>query len=107
MLAVAGALVVLLWPRNPGTRPTPAAAAPQAVAPAAVVNAKSIAVLPFVNMSDSKDNAYFADGVQEDILTGLALLHDALYLSGDASTSSIQRERASAQDWLPIRLSGR
>src|SRR5262245_51585700 len=30
---------------------------------------KSIAVLPFENLSDEKENAYFADGVQDDILT--------------------------------------
>jgi TolB-like protein len=33
---------------------------------------KSIAVLPFENMSDDKQNAYFADGVQEEVLTTLA-----------------------------------
>ena len=39
--------------------------------PAAVENKKSVAVLPFANMSDSKEDAYFADGVQDDILTQL------------------------------------
>ena len=39
----------------------------------AISNAdKSIAVLPFQNISDDKENAYFADGVQEEILTTLA-----------------------------------
>ena len=33
---------------------------------------KSIAVLPFENLSDDKQNAYFADGVQDEILTNLA-----------------------------------
>lgn len=33
---------------------------------------KSIAVLPFENMSDDKENAFFADGIQDDILTSLA-----------------------------------
>ena len=33
---------------------------------------KSIAVLPFENLSDEKENAYFADGVQDEILAGLA-----------------------------------
>ena len=33
---------------------------------------KSIAVLPFENLSDEKENAYFADGVQDEILTDLA-----------------------------------
>jgi len=37
---------------------------------------KSLAVLPFTNMSDDKDNAYFADGVHEDLLTQLALIGD-------------------------------
>ena len=32
---------------------------------------KSIAVLPFENLSDEKENAYFADGVQDDVLTNL------------------------------------
>ena len=39
--------------------------------PVAVENKKSVAVLPFANMSDSKEDAYFADGVQDDILTQL------------------------------------
>lgn len=34
--------------------------------------AKSIAVLPFENISDDKQNSYFADGVQDQILTNLA-----------------------------------
>src|SRR2546429_339060 len=33
---------------------------------------KSIAVLPFQNLSDEKENAYFADGMQDDILTNLS-----------------------------------
>jgi len=33
---------------------------------------KSIAVLPFQNLSDEKENAYFADGIQDDILTNLS-----------------------------------
>ena len=33
---------------------------------------KSIAVLPFANMSEAKQNAFFADGIQDDILTSLA-----------------------------------
>jgi hypothetical protein len=44
-------------------------------APAATTSAipeKSIAVLPFENLSDDKSNAYFADGVQDEILTDLA-----------------------------------
>ena len=36
------------------------------------VDPKSIAVLPFANLSDDKANAYFADGMQDEILTKLA-----------------------------------
>jgi TolB-like protein/Tfp pilus assembly protein PilF len=36
------------------------------------VSEKSIAVLPFENLSDDKSNAYFADGIQDEILTDLA-----------------------------------
>jgi len=41
-------------------------------AAAAVVSDKSIAVLPFVNMSSDKDQEYFSDGISEEILNGLA-----------------------------------
>src|SRR5947207_1397344 len=37
---------------------------------------KSIAVLPFQNLSDEKENAYFADGIQDDILTNLSKIGD-------------------------------
>ena len=42
---------------------------------------KSIAVLPFENYSDDKDNAYFADGIQDDILTSLARISDLKVIS--------------------------
>jgi TolB-like protein/class 3 adenylate cyclase len=42
---------------------------------------KSIAVLPFDNLSDAKENAYFADGVQDEILTDLAKIADLKIIS--------------------------
>jgi len=42
---------------------------------------KSIAVLPFANFSDDKQNAFFADGIQDDILTSLARLADLRVIS--------------------------
>src|SRR5437762_2327731 len=42
-----------------------------AVSTAAIVE-KSIAILPFANLSDDKQNAYFAEGVQDEILTRVA-----------------------------------
>src|SRR5262245_9541912 len=48
---------------------------------AASVPEKSIAVLPFENLSDEKENAYFADGVQDEILTNLARIADLKVIS--------------------------
>jgi TolB-like protein/Flp pilus assembly protein TadD len=42
---------------------------------------KSIAVLPFDNFSAEKENAYFADGIQDDILTNLARIGDLKVIS--------------------------
>jgi TolB-like protein/class 3 adenylate cyclase/Flp pilus assembly protein TadD len=42
---------------------------------------KSIAVLPFENLSGEKENAYFTDGVQDEILTGLAKVADLKVIS--------------------------
>jgi TolB-like protein/Tfp pilus assembly protein PilF len=42
---------------------------------------KSIAVLPFQNFSPEKDNAFFADGIQDDILTSLAKIKDLRVIS--------------------------
>jgi TolB-like protein/class 3 adenylate cyclase len=41
-------------------------------APATSISEKSIAVLPFQNLSDDKSNAYFTDGIQDEILTRLS-----------------------------------
>src|SRR5437667_1802122 len=42
---------------------------------------KSIAVLPFENRSDEKENAYFADGIQDDVLTNLSKIGDLKVIS--------------------------
>ena len=42
---------------------------------------KSIAVLPFENFEDNKENTYFADGIQDDILTDLAKVADLKVIS--------------------------
>jgi TolB-like protein/class 3 adenylate cyclase len=50
--------------------------AAESLATASVVPEKSIAVLPFDNLSDDKSNAYFAEGIQDEILTRLAKVAD-------------------------------
>ena len=47
----------------------------------AAVSEKSIAVLPFENLSEEKANAFFADGVQDQILTALAKVADLKVIS--------------------------
>jgi serine/threonine-protein kinase len=60
------------------TAPAPEAATTSALA---AIPEKSIAVLPFENLSDEKENAYFTDGVQDEILTGLARVADLKVIS--------------------------
>ena len=57
---------------------------------------KTIAVLPFQNFSPDKDNAFFADGVQDDILTSLAKIKDLRV----TSRSSVMKFRDVAEQNL-------
>jgi TolB-like protein/Flp pilus assembly protein TadD len=58
------------------------AQAPVVVAvPVPAASSKSIAVLPFENLSEDKANGYFADGIQDQILTGLAKIGDLKVIS--------------------------
>ena len=57
--------------------------------PASLVPEKSIAVLPFQNLSDDKSNAYFTDGIQDEILTRLSKIA-ALKVISRTSTAEIQ-----------------
>jgi TolB-like protein/Tfp pilus assembly protein PilF len=64
-----------------------------------LVAEKTIAVLPFQNFSPDKDNAFFADGVQDDILTSLAKIKDLRVIS----RSSVMKFRdAAAQNLRQI-----
>ncbi len=58
---------------------------------AAGVAEKSIAILPFENLSEEKGNAYFAEGVQDEILTRLAKIADLKVIS----RTSTQRFKSS------------
>jgi TolB-like protein/class 3 adenylate cyclase/Tfp pilus assembly protein PilF len=53
----------------------------RALSALAAIPEKSIAVLPFENLSNEKENAYFADGVQDEILTGLSRVADLKVIS--------------------------
>jgi TolB-like protein/class 3 adenylate cyclase/Tfp pilus assembly protein PilF len=64
-------------------RAAPRGSAPiaRALSALAAIPKKSIAVLPFENLSSEKENAYFADGVQDEILTGLSRVADLKVIS--------------------------
>ena len=69
VLLVAFVLGFAVWKYGPGKR--------GAISP----NDKSIAILPFANWSDDKANAYFAEGIQDEILTRLAKIADLKVIS--------------------------
>jgi hypothetical protein len=81
--------------------------------------AKSIAVLPFESLSRDPDNAYFADGIQEEILTRLSKIADLKvisrtstqrYKSAPGNLTDIAKQLRSSMSnsstHKPIRISG-
>src|SRR4030095_110046 len=77
-----------------GSAPTPVHATTQATnAPPAAAPEKTIAVLPFENLSEEKQNAFFTDGVQDEILTALAKVADLKVIS----RTSVMQYKTGAQ----------
>jgi TolB-like protein/DNA-binding winged helix-turn-helix (wHTH) protein/Flp pilus assembly protein TadD len=64
--------------RENAAPPTPVATA---LLPAPALDAKSIAVLPFENLSNEPENAYFTAGIQEEILSNLTKIADLKVIS--------------------------
>ncbi len=60
---------------------------------AVAIESKSIAVLPFENLSEEKANAYFADGMQDEILVNLARIADLKVIS----RTSVMQYKTDAQ----------
>jgi TolB-like protein/regulator of sirC expression with transglutaminase-like and TPR domain len=84
LVAVVAAVLLLLQltrhkPAVATGNPAAASAVPKATLE--VIPEKSIAVLPFQNLSSDKENAYFADGIQDEILTRLAKIADLKVIS--------------------------
>jgi len=77
-LAILGAIFAptVLRSRRPVASTTSTSAAT-----ATIIPEKSIAVLPFGNLSSDKENAYFADGIQDEILTRLSKIADLKVIS--------------------------
>jgi TolB-like protein len=79
--------------------PIPPIPPPPPFAPASSIPEKSIAVLPFQNLSEEKANTYFADGMQDEILTDLAKIADLKVIS---RTSVTQFQDAGHRDLREI-----
>jgi TolB-like protein/class 3 adenylate cyclase/Tfp pilus assembly protein PilF len=83
---IAAALILFLiigigwWWWTTLTHKKPASPVPESNQPQNIPE-KSIAVLPFENLSSDKENAYFADGMQDEILTRLSKIADLKVIS--------------------------
>src|SRR5437870_1148072 len=93
-IALAASVSIFLRRGSPSVARIPAEGASTASIPK-----KSIAVLPFENLSAEKENAYFADGVQDEILTNLAKVADLKVIS---RTSVMQYRNAAIRNLREI-----
>jgi TolB-like protein len=106
LLAVAVAVVlvglVLSWwfmQRSGRNRPSASTALANVPAgtPAKAPDQKSVAVLPFVNLSDDKGSEYFSDGVSEELLTVLQKI-PGMHVAARTSAFSFKGKNATAQE---------
>ena len=74
---------VQVWRWQPGTAVAPKPASPPTALP--LPDKPSIAVLPFENMSGDPEQAYFADGLVEDIITGLSRFKSLFVIARNSS----------------------
>jgi len=81
VMALAIALLLFQIYRGRGSAERAAGKAAAELPSASAGSKKSIAVLPFENLSHDPDNAYFAEGIQEEILTRLAKIADLKVIS--------------------------
>ena len=78
-------------------QPSPPVPAVPTTPSALSIPEKSIAVLPFENRSDEKENAYFADGIEDEILTRLSNIADLKVISR-TSTRQYQSKPANLRE---------
>ena len=86
--ALAGAGGFYIFSHRSASAPTPAAGFPKS----------RIAVLPFENLSRDPDNAYFADGIQDEILTRLAKIADLKVISRTSTQHYQEQAGQSSRD---------
>ena len=105
MAAIAAIILVGLFfgwwlIQGSGPKHQPVAAATASAvpsAPATVPDQKSVAVLPFVNLSDDKGSEYFSDGVSEELLTILQKI-PGMHVAARTSAFSFKGKNATAQE---------
>ena len=97
VLVILALLAVWWWmQRSSKNQPVVAAHALPAT-PTNVPDQKSVAVLPFVNMSDDKGSEYFSDGVSEELLTILQKI-PGMHVAARTSAFSFKGKNATAQE---------
>src|SRR5256884_3099279 len=101
-LLVPAAILVILallagwwWMQRKNQQSVAAHAVP--AAPTNTPDQKSVAVLPFVNLSDDKGSEYFSDGVSEELLTVLQKI-PGMHVAARTSAFSFKGKNATAQE---------
>src|SRR5436189_2963550 len=101
-LLVPAAILVILallagwwWTQRKNQQSVAAHAVP--AAPTTTPDQKSVAVLPFVNLSDDKGSEYFSDGVSEEVLTVLQKI-PGMHVAARTSAFSFKGKNATAQE---------
>ncbi|MFL6515659.1 MAG: tetratricopeptide repeat protein [Chthoniobacterales bacterium] len=96
-VVAAGMLAFQLLRSKPTAAPLSGTTAAGSTIPVSTIPEKSVAVLPFENLSDEKANAYFASGIQDEILTRLAKI-GALKVISRSSTQQYQSKPANLRE---------
>ena len=103
LLVPAAVLVILAllagwwWVQRSSKNQEPVAAHALPSAPTNTPDQKSVAVLPFVNLSDDKGSEYFSDGVSEELLTVLQKI-PGMHVAARTSAFSFKGKNATAQE---------
>ena len=95
-LVILALLAVWWWERSSKNQPAVAAHA-LPTAPTNSPDQKSVAVLPFVNLSDDKGSEYFSDGISEELLTVLQKI-PGMHVAARTSAFSFKGKNATAQE---------
>src|SRR4051794_28424246 len=93
---LSGVWFTVQYSKRDRDKPTPPAKA-SAVPETKAADENSVAVLPFVNMSDDKGSEYFSDGVSEELLTVLQKI-PGLHVAARTSAFSFKGKNATAQE---------